>query len=151
MDRESMARELLKYMKSAEKGPAKEIAAVSKGEMAMLDYLVTQQRVTTPTELSICLDLSTARVANTLNSLERKGYVERIHDVVDRRKVLVHATESGKAVFLSEEKKAISHIGELFDELGEEDSRELVRLLRKVRLLMEQKERMMLAERKSDS
>lgn len=139
MDRESMAKEVLRYMKIVEKGPAKEISAVSRGEMAMLDFLVTEQTVTTPTELSVRLALSTARVANTLNSLERKGYVERIHDVVDRRKVLVHATDTGKAFFLKEEKKALAHVKEIFEDLGEKDSMELVRLLKKVRLLMEHK------------
>ena len=68
---ENLGRELQFIARVVRRGPSKKLQEISEGEMAMLGYLVYEEDETTPTELSSQLDLSTARVANTLNSLEK--------------------------------------------------------------------------------
>mgnify|MGYP005768051403 CR=1 FL=1 len=139
MDYESLGRELQFIAKVVQKGPSRKLQEITKGEMAMLGYLVYEENETTPTELSNQLNLSTARVANTLNSLEKKGYVERVHDSVDRRKVIVHITQKGSDTFREKEKQASQEMQEILDMLGEDDARAFLRIMGRIREFMNQK------------
>lgn len=121
------------------KGPAKRANMLAQGEMAMLASLVFGPGETTPGELSEDLELTTARVANTLNSLEDKGLVERIHDKVDRRRVFVRITEKGRQAVEKAQKEAAEELDLFLEALGEEDAKEYIRLMRKMRRLMLEK------------
>ena len=136
---ENLGRELQFIARVVRRGPSKKLQEISEGEMAMLGYLVYEEDETTPTELSSQLDLSTARVANTLNSLEKKGYVERIHDSVDRRKVIVHLTDKGKNTFREKEAQANLEMQEILDMLGEGDAQAFLRIMGRIREFMIQK------------
>lgn len=132
MDINDMARRFFINLGALQRGPMDRIQKLSQGEMALFAYLVYQNDQPTPTELSQYFRLTTARVANTLNSLERKGCIERVHDSVDRRKVFVHATDHGIQTFREIEKDAIDDFITLFEYLGEEDSLELLRIMDKI-------------------
>lgn len=139
---ESMAEELFQYIRFIiQRGPMKKIQGLSQGEMAMLHYFVLEKPKATPTELSERFCLSTARIANILNSLEKKRYVRRIHDSADRRKVFVHITELGRKTVNFRKEEASDTVKELPQGLGEEDSADLLRILRKVHALLQEKER----------
>lgn len=133
MNNREMAEELFEYMNQFVKGPMQRIQNVSKGELAILNYLACRQGETIPSELSSSFQLSTARVANTLNSLERKGYISRVHDKTDRRKVLVFITDEGRAVESMRHEEVIEGLENLLNKLGEEDSGELMRIFRKIK------------------
>lgn len=121
------------------KGPARQANMLAQGEMAMLASIVFGAGETTPGELSENLELTTARVANTLNSLEDKGLVERIHDKVDRRRVFVRITEKGRKAVEKAQKEAAEELNLFLEALGEEDAKEYIRLMRKMRKLMLEK------------
>ena len=106
MNNEEMAKQLFMLVGLMQREPIKKMQKVSQGEMAMLGFLTYEKSETNPKELSERFNLSTARVANTLNSLERKEYIKRVHDSFDRRKVMVYITEKGKEVFTETEKEA---------------------------------------------
>ena len=95
----------------------------------MLGFLAYEKSETNPKELSERFNLSTARVANTLNSLERKEYIKRVHDSVDRRKVMVYITE----------KDALDEFSKLLSYLGENDSLCLLKILDKIQAFYNQK------------
>ena len=57
----------------------------SQGEMRLLGCLHAGADGRTAGELSILLELSTARIAAMLNNLERKGAITRARDEADRR------------------------------------------------------------------
>lgn len=134
-----MAEELFDCMVGFQRGPAKQMQGISRGEMAMLSYFIMNQPEATPTELSQFFNLSTARVANTLNSLERKKLIVREHDSVDRRKVLVHITPQGRQTAEEKRSEAMRGMGKLLTDLGEHDAKELLRIFQRIRALMEQK------------
>ena len=49
-------------------------------------------------ELALKVSLSSATVTDILDRLEKKGYIKRVRDLEDKRKVAVVATESGMSV-----------------------------------------------------
>lgn len=133
---EETRKELLECIGLFQRGPVKKLSSISQGEMAMLSILRISESEMTPGELSDKLALSTARVANTLNSLEKRGYIERIHDLKDRRRVFVKITEAGRLAADKEEQEAAREMDMLLNALGEEDAREYVRIMRKVRNIL---------------
>ena len=67
----------------------------NKGELGVLSYLEKIKGQITSGELSNILDVSTARVASILNSLESKKLIIRKCDSFDKRKILISITENG--------------------------------------------------------
>lgn len=133
MDYEKLASELLKYQVGIQHHPKDEhVRELSKGEMAVIAYLTEICDTVTPGCLSTQCNVSTARIANTLNSLEKKGFVIRMMDAQDRRKILVQITEKGKAYGMEKRKNAMQGLTSLLEDLGEEDAREYVRIMRKI-------------------
>lgn len=139
MNNKEMAKQLFMLVGLMQREPIKKIQKVSQGEMAMLGFLAYEKSETNPKELSERFNLSTARVANTLNSLERKEYIKRVHDSVDRRKVMVYITEKGKEVFAETEKEALDEFSKLLSYLGENDSLCLLKILDKIQAFYNQK------------
>ena len=85
------------------------------GEMAVMRALMLAGGSLTPSELADRAWVSNARIANILRALEAKGWVEREHSKTDRRRVHVTVTDKG--------------FHDL--EIGETDTQEMVRLLRR--------------------
>ena len=105
----------------------------SRGEVGVLNYLVFDKGEATAGELSEKLNVSTARVASVLNSLESKEYVTRKVDSLDKRKTLVVITEKGKDLAISTKKEIINMLLKIIDEVGYDDIKEYVRILQKIR------------------
>lgn len=102
------------------------------GETATLSFLGScAGRQVTPSQISDNLHISRARTANILRSLRRKKFVEMCILEDDRRKMCVSLTEAGKA-FLEEKRRFLIEYFDLYVEvLGEQDIKELTRLLEK--------------------
>ena len=132
MNNKEMAKQLFMLVGLMQREPIKKMQKISQGEMAMLGFLMYEKSETNPKELSERFNLSTARVANTLNSLERKEYIKRVHDSLDRRKVMVYITEKGKEVFTEAEKEALNEFSKLLSYLGENDSLCLLEIIDKI-------------------
>ena len=105
----------------------------SRGEVGVLSYLVFDKGEATAGELSEKLNVSTARVASVLNSLENKEYVTRKVDSLDKRKTLVVITEKGKELAISTKKEITDMLLKIIDEVGYDDIKEYVRILQKIR------------------
>lgn len=105
----------------------------SRGEVGVLSYLVFDKGEATAGELSEKLNVSTARVASVLNSLESKEYVTRKVDSLDKRKTLVVITEKGKKLAISTKKEITDMLLKIIDEVGYDDIKEYVRILQKIR------------------
>ena len=105
----------------------------SRGEVGVLSYLVFDKGEATAGELSEKLNVSTARVASVLNSLESKEYVTRKVDSLDKRKTLVVITEKGKELAISTKKEITDMLLKIIDEVGYDDIKEYVRILQKIR------------------
>lgn len=68
-------------------------------------------------------------VSQILSGLEKKGYVTRQADRSDRRKVAVALTPSGKDILSRTKEYTNQMIGETICRFGEENTRQLIRLL----------------------
>lgn len=136
MDTEELAQEYLLLMQQiVSNAPYNQVQEYTHGELMVLRYLELREgtgETVTPSEMSQALDLTTARIANVLKSLERKGLVERIHDTIDRRRVFVSLTDKGREL-VHRKTCEVNHGAEsLMEHLGDEDAPELVRLLRRM-------------------
>jgi DNA-binding MarR family transcriptional regulator len=103
-----------------------------KGEGFILKYLASRTSATLPTELSEALHSSTARISSILGTLEKKGLIVREIDRDNRRNILVTLTDKGREQAALLEREMKNRMAQVLAELGEADTRELVRLIRRV-------------------
>lgn len=103
-----------------------------KGENFLLAHLFNNGGESTPSKLAEFLDVSAARIAAILRSLENKSLIERISDGRDKRRIMVKLTEDGKLLVDGIQCQLIKHASDVFDSLGEEDCAEFVRILKKI-------------------
>ena len=60
-----------------------------------------------------------------LTTLEGKGLLLRMRSEADKRVILIHLTEAGKAAYLAEHEHIAAILNQLIDTLGEDKTREL--------------------------
>ena len=80
------------------------------GEIGVLSMLAFDQNPVMAGELSEKLNVTTARIARILNSLESKQYIRRKNDRTDRRKTFVTITKKGKELADSTKKEIMDKI-----------------------------------------
>ena len=83
-------------------------------------------------EIAKRLDVSTARVGAALDSLEKKGCVERLKSATDGRMVVVRLTASGRATLESREEQLLAIIGRILGKLTEEELLSLLHIIEKL-------------------
>jgi DNA-binding MarR family transcriptional regulator len=87
-------------------------------------------------KLADALDVSVASATGIVDRMEQRGLVERRHDEVDRRVVLVHATDAGTAVFTDLEQQRRASLQRILERLSNEELKALLvgmRAMRKAR------------------
>ena len=130
MESREMAQTLLReFAQLFREGATRHMRDVSGGELGVLGYIHYRGDGVTPSDISREFHISTARVANVLNALERKEYIERRSDQEDRRKVFVRVTEAGLAQIAGQYETVRGYFDRLLTGLGAEDSRALSRLV----------------------
>lgn len=142
MGNDALVREFIDLMRRMSRTkPQHKMNGFLCGEHFIVHYLYDCVDFATPGEISEKTATSTARIAAALNSLENKGIIKREISKEDRRRILVSLTDKGRA--LGEEKKEefLNHVVEMFDAIGESDSRELVRIVKKICTVVEEKEK----------
>lgn len=81
-------------------------------------------------DLSTRMRITPAAVTHMINSLEEAGYIERLPDSTDRRVVLVCPTEKSLGVMEKMQAEHLEFLQDWVAFLGEQDSKELIRLLK---------------------
>ena len=107
------------------------------GEMAVMRALLLAGGSLTPSELADQAWVSNARVANILKALEQKGWIEREHSKEDRRRVIVTITDKGRQDIETKRRDFEHRAASFLEQLGEEDTREMVRLLRRTNQIID--------------
>ena len=129
MDYEVLAEKFLQSMFFVQKsGPQKKIAGSMRGETFVLNYIYLHGGNVVPGEISDTMGISSARIAATLNSLEKKGFITRQIDTNDRRRVLVELTQAGKDTAEQHRQSAVEDTAKMLNLLGEHDAKEYVRI-----------------------
>ena len=98
------------------------------GEMAVMRALILAGGSLTPSELA---DRAWVSIANILRALEAKGWVEREHSKTDRRRVHVIVTDKGFQDLETKRREFEARTAAFLEQLGETDTQEMVRLLRR--------------------
>ena len=130
MDYDELAVEFLKKMQMLHTAkPQKDIAGAVQGEAFILNYIAQHGSDVLPGEIGHEMDVSSARIATALNSLEKKGLITRQIDTNDRRKILVRITEKGKDLSEKELKNVTAIAAKMLSLLGEHDAKEYVRIM----------------------
>lgn len=84
------------------------------------------------TDVSKILGLSPSTITPIINSLEEKGYIERIFDKTDRRVVFLQITKEGLKLEKELNQKMMQKSEYIVNYLGEKDTKEFIRILQKI-------------------
>lgn len=133
-----LAAELLEHIGGIHRPAGRGLQGTLQGERAVLHHLDHAGASSSPGDLADALHLSSARIANILKALEHKGMVERVHDLRDRRRVLVRLTDDGARTVARFKREALTTLGAIIEALGEPDGAELVRIVGRIRSLVSQ-------------
>ena len=133
MDYTELAKAFLRHAYQFSKiNHQKKIDCTMRGEAFVTIYLKMQGGGVLPSEISTEMDISSARVAAVLNSLENKGMITRQIDRGDRRRIFVDLTPVGEALAEKYTQLALDSAVHILEILGERDAREFVRILGKL-------------------
>jgi DNA-binding MarR family transcriptional regulator len=137
MNYDDLATEFLRNMRAV--GIAKRQRFLQEGvqgESLMLNFIMEKGGEAIPGKMSEALEVSSARVAAALNSLESKGMITREIDSEDRRRIIVKLTDNGRKRAEEQRKIYIEQVKKLLAALGDHDAKEYVRILGKTAKLL---------------
>jgi len=121
---------LEELMTSNQPNVMEQIWRSGKGELFILKYLNDKDAAAIPSEISDATRTSTARISAALNSLEKKNQIRREIDTSNRRNILVTIEEKGRERISTDIIQMRKQAVDIFTEMGEEDTIELVRLMK---------------------
>lgn len=134
MNYEEIAEKLFDQLKDNTTSSLTEILNdFNRGEIGVLSYLAFNRNKVTAGELSEKLNVTTARIASILNSLENKEFIKRSVDSIDKRKTLVIITSKGKSLAITTKKEIITKISKVVKEVGYNEIKEYARIALKIR------------------
>ena len=116
--------------------PAPELSSNMRGMPMVMRALLVAKAPMSPSELARAAGVTDARIANILRTLEQKGLVTRTPAEHDRRRVEVSVTEKGREVSRRHFDEALVMVEDFLREMGEQDARDFVRVVGRVRDVM---------------
>ena len=133
MDYKELAEDLLAVRAEQLKVSAnQQMSKLLKGELFVLNYLLTHSKVAYPKELSREMAVSTARIAAILNSMEEKGWITRTGDTEDSRHTIVALTDEGCAEIEKKRTEVIGSVTKMLKLIGPDDAREFLRIQKEI-------------------
>lgn len=103
------------------------------GEYKLLSLLnLDTEKKWQPGELSKRLDVSTARIASTLKTLERKNLIRRESSSDDKRKVYVSITEEGSVFVENKREQVCEFFDKALSTLEQSEREEFIRIIKKL-------------------
>lgn len=103
-----------------------------KGMFVILRILRDSRTAVVAGDLAKQMNVSTARIARALNTLEGKHYIERAGEKHDARKVVINLTPQGKDALEEREQYVHSMIAPMLANLTEEEINTFLGLLKKL-------------------
>lgn len=130
---DELAQELLRELGQLGRAVGPKALNATRGETAVLMTLFRSDEPLTPGSLGSFAQVSSARMANILRSLEEKGLVTRAHSSEDRRSVHVALTDEGRRRASAIRQERAQAVVRYLEALGPDDATELVRIVRRSR------------------
>lgn len=129
----SLAGEMMEVLDQRKREmPHDAISAAVRGEMAVLRLLAEEDRALSAGEISRLLRMTTSRVAAVLGALDKKALIVRDTDAQDRRRVQVTLTQAGRTICARKQQTALKHMRYALSQLGEQDAKDFVRLMKRM-------------------
>ena len=130
MEYMSLAVELLDKMQALQRAkPQKNILEAIQGEGFVLRYIASRDCDVLPGDICGGMNVSSARIAQTLNNIEKKGWITRRIDTNDRRRIIISLTPEGKNAAETHYQEVLRVAVNMLDMLGERDATEYVRIM----------------------
>lgn len=104
-----------------------------KGIGFVLVYLEKSMQEVIAGDLARELNVSTARIAALLKTMEKNGLIIRCHSSSDARQTVVKITQAGIDYVDKMKKQVLEKIELLFEKVGKEDMEEFIRISRKIK------------------
>lgn len=137
-----LAREILETLSNMEKrNVLSKRKFLLKGEDLFLVVLDEIGGMSSPSQLSEYTDFTPARLSAIIKALEGKGYILRHQDELDKRCTVIEITKNGAAQSKEIKNAAINNSLAIIEKLGEKDSLEFLRLIKRLFDIMESEER----------
>lgn len=138
MNIEEIAETLFQQLKpTSSNSLTEDLNEFNRGEIGVLSYLAFDKNEAPAGELSEKLNVTTARIASILNSLENKNYIKRKEDKLDKRKTLVSITNKGKELANNTKKEIIEKIIKVVKEVGYKEVKDYVKIALKIREVLD--------------
>ncbi len=96
----------------------------NKGEFGLLNYIYFETKEVSAGILSEKMQVSTARIASILNSLETKKLIKRNIGVDDKRKVVVELTSKGNEIIKSYQEDIVNKVTYIISKIGQEKAKQ---------------------------
>lgn len=133
MNYQEYAEKLLDYLPALRsRENSRNQRGVTAGELSALLYLAKEHDGATAGELTTAIRVRSSRTTAILQALEHKGLLQREADPDDGRRVLAYLTPEGRDLEKKLRVSAIGRIVALLEYLGEDDSRETLRIIERV-------------------
>ena len=104
---------------------------VTANDMHVIEAIGTEE-AKNMTSVARSLDVTTGTLTIAINSLVKKGYVDRVRSEEDRRVVLISLSDKGKRAYLHHREFHDQMIDAVIEELTEEEQQVLEKALRKL-------------------
>jgi DNA-binding MarR family transcriptional regulator len=104
---------------------------VSFAHYCLLGYLGTQEHLSM-SEIARRMGHTTAAATGLVDRLEKLGHVKRSHGQVDRRKIMVEITASGKALVAEVRDDMVSNLLKMMVHLDPDEQKTWVRIYEKI-------------------
>ncbi len=105
----------------------------SRGSGFILFYLIKVNHEVSAGELARALEVSTARIAVLLKSMEKNGLIERSRSASDSRQIVVKLTQAGIDTADQIKEQIIGKTMLLLDQIGKEKLDEFIRISNEIR------------------
>lgn len=132
MEKKKIAQEFFKKLSSKNIGRMFSFLEDNRGMYTILKFINEEEQDILAGDISKSLNLSTARVAVALASLEKKHFIEKIKSNEDARKTIVKITSIGKNALEERQNKIIKNITDLLERLSNRDSKILLEIISKL-------------------
>jgi len=132
VEKKKIAQEFFKKLSSKNIGRMFSFLEDNRGMYTILKFINEQDKDILAGDISKSLNISTARVAVALASLEKKHFIEKIKSNEDARKTIVKITSIGKNALEERQNKIIKNITDLLERLSNRDSKILLEIISKL-------------------
>lgn len=95
----------------------------------IVEEMMLKDETITPTEIAAQLEISSPAVIKTLNHLEKKGFIKRSKDIVNKKQVHIQLSEQANHFFQKEKEKLFQFSNFIVDDMGEEEVLKLIALI----------------------